>query len=220
MTHLVLASASPSRLSRAAGRRVEPTVRVSVVDEDADHRPAWGLLPPRSRRHHARRAKARDVIPAPECRGHHRCRRHRLRFDAAHRRRTAGKPHTVDVARERWAFDGRPRRRDTPDRAQRACACRTRGRRDASDHSGTVVHFASPSAEDPRPILASGEPLKVAGAFTPPDSLGGWFVERLNASPSSVNRIGLPLVRRRLSDVRCIDRRLWAATPWCADPLR
>ena len=52
--------------------------------------------------------------------------------------------------------------------------------------------------------------MKVAGAFTL-DSLGGWFVERLEGDPSSVIGIGLPLVRRLLSDVGVSIAELWAA---------
>ncbi len=48
--------------------------------------------------------------------------------------------------------------------------------------------------------MDSGEPLKVAGAFTL-DGLGAWLVEGIEGDPSSVIGIGLPLVRRLLNEV-------------------
>ncbi len=50
----------------------------------------------------------------------------------------------------------------------------------------------------------------MAGAFTL-DSLGGWFVERVEGDPSSVIGIGLPLVRRLLAEVGVSVARLWAS---------
>ena len=82
---------------------------------------------------------------------------------------------------------------------------------DAADHSATVVHFANPSAEDLEAYLATGEPLQVAGAFTL-DSLGGWFVDRIEGDPSSVIGIGLPLVRRLLAEVGVGVAELWASS--------
>ncbi len=56
--------------------------------------------------------------------------------------------------------------------------------------------------------LATGEPLRVAGAFTL-DGLGGWFVEGIEGDPSSVVGIGLKLLRR--PEVGVPVHTLWSA---------
>ena len=209
MTRLVLASASPARLSvlRAAG--VEPLVRVSDVDEDAMVASLGADTAPEVVVTELARAKAADVLPrliddgvldavVVGCDS-------MLHIDG----RLQGKPGTVEVARARWqSMAGRSadlltghsllRIRDGEVVAQ------------ASAHSGTTVHFGTPSEAELEAYLASGEPLQVAGAFTL-DSLGGWFVERLEGDPSSVIGIGLPLVRRLLGEVGLSVADLWAA---------
>lgn len=209
MTRLVLASASPARLSvlRAAG--VEPLVRVSDVDEDAMVASLGADTAPEVVVTELARAKAADVLPrliddgvldavVVGCDS-------MLHIDG----RLQGKPGTVEVARARWqSMAGRSadlltghsllRIRDGDVVAQ------------ASAHSGTTVHFGTPSEAELEAYLASGEPLQVAGAFTL-DSLGGWFVERLEGDPSSVIGIGLPLVRRLLGEVGLSVADLWAA---------
>lgn len=107
-----------------------------------------------------------------------------------------GKPGSVDIARERWrSMAGRSAALLTGH-----CVLRVRAGEvvsEEADHSSTIVHFGTPSATELEAYLASGEPLQVAGAFTL-DSLGGWFVDRIEGDPSSVIGIGLPLVRTLL----------------------
>ncbi|QBJ95375.1 septum formation inhibitor Maf [Rhodococcus sp. ABRD24] len=208
MTHLVLASASPARLSVLRSAGVEPTVRVSGVDEDAIIDRLGPSAAPELVVTALAVAKARDVIPALIDEG---------RTDAVVigcdsmlliDGELQGKPHTVDVARTRWqSMMGRSATLLTGHSVLRISDGVIVA--DASGHSGTIVHFASPSPEDLEAYLATGEPLKVAGAFTL-DSLGGWFVERIEGDPSSVIGIGLPLVRRLLTDVGVSVAQLWA----------
>ncbi|MEZ5153722.1 Maf family protein [Rhodococcus zopfii] len=211
MTRLVLASASPARLSvlRAAG--VEPIVRVSGVDEDAIVASLGPGTPPGVVVTELARAKAADVLP-------------RLRDDGVHDAvvvgcdsmlhidgRLQGKPGTAEVARARWqSMAGR-----SADLLTGHSLLRIRDGEvvaEASAHSGTTVHFGTPTDAELEAYLASGEPLQVAGAFTL-DSLGGWFVERLEGDPSSVIGIGLPLVRRLLCEVGVSVADLWATPP-------
>lgn len=211
MTRLVLASASPARLSvlRAAG--VEPIVRVSGVDEDAIVASLGPGTPPEVVVTELARAKAADVLP-------------RLRDDGVHDAvvvgcdsmlhidgRLQGKPGTAEVARARWqSMAGR-----SADLLTGHSLLRIRDGEvvaEASAHSGTTVHFGTPTDAELEAYLASGEPLQVAGAFTL-DSLGGWFVERLEGDPSSVIGIGLPLVRRLLCEVGVSVADLWATPP-------
>lgn len=120
-----------------------------------------------------------------------------------------GKPHSVDVARRRWAsMAGR-----SGDLLTGHAVLRVRGGRTVAtvaECSTTTVHFAEPSKPDLEAYLASGEPLEVAGAFTL-DGLGGWFVDRIEGDPSSVIGIGLPLVRRLLADVGISMSDVWSA---------
>ncbi|HEY4453374.1 MAG TPA: Maf family nucleotide pyrophosphatase [Pseudonocardiaceae bacterium] len=202
---LVLASQSPARLAvlRAAG--VEPVVHVSGVDEDAI---AASMADPSPAELVAALAKAKADAVVPAIAAQH--------PDAVvvgcdsmlvMGNEVVGKPHTVDVARTRWAamagtsgelvtghavvrlVDGRPDRR-------------------ASGVEGTTVRFASPSPAELDAYLATGEPLAVAGAFTL-DGLGGWFVNGIDGDPSSVIGISLPLTRKLLTEVGVSVVELW-----------
>lgn len=209
MTRLVLASASPARLTVLRGAGVEPTVRVSGVDEDAVIDRLGPSAAPELVVTALAEAKARDVVPSLVAEGFTDavvigC-DSMLLIDGE----LQGKPHTVDVARSRWqSMAGRSATLLTGHSVLRITDGAVTA--DVADHSGTVVHFGNPSEEDLEAYLASGEPLKVAGAFTL-DSLGGWFVERLEGDPSSVIGIGLPLVRRLLGEVGVSVAQLWAA---------
>ncbi|WP_420750751.1 Maf family protein [Rhodococcus sp. O3] len=210
MTRLVLASASPARLSvlRAAG--VEPLVRVSGVDEDAIVASLGPDTAPEVVVTELARAKAADVVP-------------RLSGDGVDDAvvvgcdsmlhidgRLQGKPGTAEVARDRWrSMAGR-----SADLLTGHSLLRVRDGEvvaEASAHSGTTVYFGTPTDDELEAYLASGEPLQVAGAFTL-DSLGGWFIERLEGDPSSVIGIGLPLVRRLLGEVGVSVADLWSAS--------
>lgn len=191
------------------GAGVEPTVRVSGVDEDAIIDRLGPSAAPELVVTTLAEAKARDVIPALIAEGLSDavvigC-DSMLLIDGE----LQGKPHSVDIARSRWrSMAGRSATLLTGHSVLRLSDGAIVA--DTSDHSGTVVHFASPSDADLEAYLATGEPLKVAGAFTL-DSLGGWFVERIEGDPSSVIGIGLPLVRRLLSDVGVGVAELWSA---------
>ncbi|MFE5708711.1 Maf family protein [Rhodococcus koreensis] len=210
MTSFVLASASPARLAVLRSAGVEPVVRVSGVDEDALIAALGADAAPEHVVTELARAKAKDVLPVLArdgisdavivgCDS-------MLLIDGA----LQGKPGTVDVARERWSsMAGRSATLLTGHSVLRITEGTVVG--DAHDHSATVVHFASPPDADLEAYLATGEPLQVAGAFTL-DSLGGWFVDRIEGDPSSVIGIGLPLVRRLLANVGVGVAELWATS--------
>lgn len=206
MTRLVLASASPARLAVLRQAGVDPLVIVSNVDEDAlieAHRDASPerlvtLLAAAKARESAARLPvdvAADCVVVG-CDS-------MLAVDDA----IWGKPGTVEVARARWqAMAGRLGVLHTGHSVIRI----HNGvpTYDETQSAATSVQFASPSPEDLDAYLASGEPLKVAGAFTL-DGLGGWFVDRIDGDPSNVIGISLPLLRRLLrgAGVRVSD--LW-----------
>jgi septum formation protein len=80
------------------------------------------------------------------------------------------------------------------------CLVDTRSRRDAAEVASTVVHFADVSDAEIEAYVATGEPLRVAGAFTI-DGLGGPFVDRIEGDPHTVVGLSLPLLRRLLQEV-------------------
>ncbi len=200
LTVLTLASASPARLATLRAAGVEPVVRVSRVDEDAvvdAARAAAGELAPPDIALLLARAKAEDVAaaegpdaPAPGdlvlgCDSV-------LELDGE----IHGKPGDVATAVERWR-----RMRgasgvlhtghwliDTRDEASGG----TRGATGAT--ASTTVHFAEPSDAEIDAYVATGEPLRVAGAFTI-DGLGGPFVTAIEGDPGTVVGLSLPLLR-------------------------
>ncbi|MGY4101335.1 Maf family protein [Nocardia sp. R16R-3T] len=210
MTRLVLASASPARRAVLRSAGIEPVVRISDVDEDA----VAAALPPGTAPEvvvvELARAKARSVaatIPdfAADCVvvG---C-DSMLLVDGE----LQGKPHTPEVARARWSdMAGH-----SADLITGHCVLRMRDSEivaESVDCSSTTVHFAKPEPEELDAYIASGEPLRVAGAFTL-DGMGGWFVDRIDGDPSSVIGIGLPLLRRLLGDVGVGIAQLWRHSP-------
>jgi septum formation protein len=209
---LVLASASPARLSvlRAAG--VDPLVLVSGVDEDAvaaaltDPSPADLVTALAT-------AKARAVVAAlagrePDavvvgCDS-------MLNMPVAHGSQMVGKPGTVEVARERWASMAG----DEGVLLTGHAVLRLTGGEVTATSAGvgsTTVRFGRPTDRELDAYLATGEPLAVAGAFTL-DGLGGWFVEGVDGDPSSVIGISLPLTRRLLAEVGVSVVDLWQGT--------
>ena len=60
--------------------------------------------------------------------------------------------------------------------------------------------------------MASGEPLRVAGAFTL-DGLGGWFVDGIDGDPSNVVGLSLPTMRRLFARVGLSIAELWSDNP-------
>lgn len=213
MTGFVLGSASPARLQVLRSAGLDPVVRVSDVDEDA----IAAALPPDTTPAEVvtalARAKARTVAASVIAEPDHGVRLaddcvvvgcdSMLLVDGV----LQGKPHTPAVARARWAaMAGR-----SADLLTGHCVLRLRDGAivaDAQDCSVTTVHFATPEPAELEAYIATGEPLKVAGAFTL-DGMGGWFVDRIDGDPSSVIGIGLPLLRRLLGVVGVGVAQLW-----------
>jgi septum formation protein len=79
-----------------------------------------------------------------------------------------------------------------------------------TDSVYTSVRFGRPTAADLEAYIDSGEPVRVAGAFTI-DGLGGWFIDGVEGDPSAVIGIGLPTVRRLLAAAGLSLGELWTA---------
>jgi septum formation protein len=70
------------------------------------------------------------------------------------------------------------------------------------------VHFADISDAEIDAYVASGEPLRVAGAFTI-DGLGAAFVRGIEGDPHNVVGISVPLLRELVADLGIAWTDLW-----------
>jgi nucleoside triphosphate pyrophosphatase len=184
---LVLASASPARRALLGSAGLDPVVRVSAVDEDAELA-RHAITDPDDVALHLARAKARDVAAGPDlppgalvlgCDSV-------LDVDGV----AYGKPYTAQEATRRW--------RQIRGRAAVLRTGHWLVRAGGADGTGavaaTTVHFADVSDAEIAAYVATGEPLAVAGAFTI-DGLGGAFVERIEGDHHNVVGVSLPLLR-------------------------
>jgi len=72
----------------------------------------------------------------------------------------------------------------------------------------TVVRFGRVSEAEIAAYVATGEPLRVAGAFTI-DGFGGPFVDGVEGDPANVVGLSLPLLRRLLAELGVELFELW-----------
>lgn len=79
---------------------------------------------------------------------------------------------------------------------------------EASAAARTVVHFADINDEEIAAYVESGEPVKVAGAFTI-DGLGGAFVTGIEGDHHNVVGISLPLLRDLMAELGYAWTDLW-----------
>jgi septum formation protein len=202
---VVLASASPARLSvlRAAG--IDPHVVASGVDEKAVQAAHLGDDPADLVAELAY-AKASAVIPAVNA-----------RFDDSVvigcdsmlwcAGELVGKPPDADAARAQWAKMAA----GTAELLTGHALLRVRDgvvSATARATERTGIRFGTPDPDELNAYLATGEPLRVAGALTI-DGYGGWFVDGVDGDPSSVIGISLPLTRKLLKQVGISVTDLW-----------
>jgi septum formation protein len=183
---LVLASASPARLALLRQAGLAPEVVVSDLDESTITAPRVGeqvaLLAAAKAAVVAGRVDDALVIGADSL----------LEF----RGQAMGKPADAHEARDRWRrMSGRSGVLHTGQALLDVRGGRVEGRDVVV--TSTVVHFASPTAEEVEAYLDSGEPLAVAGAFTL-DGLGAPFVRRVEGDPASVIGLSLAALREQL----------------------
>ncbi|WP_265520938.1 Maf family protein [Oerskovia flava] len=210
-TTLVLASASPARLSTLRSAGITPVVQVSGVDEDrvlAEAVGRFGVLDPADAVLLLAQAKAEDVARTLEAVPGHvvvGC-DSMLELDGE----VHGKPKDAETARERWrAMRGSSGVlhtghwlvdvRDTADGGTGATLGAT---------SSTTVHFADVTDAEIDAYVATGEPMRVAGSFTI-DGLGGAFVERIDGDHHGVVGLSLPLLRELLGELDVVWPDLW-----------
>jgi len=210
VTRLVLASTSPARLRLLRDGGIEPDTIAPGVDEDAlvERLTAEGLIAGTADMVLAlARAKAEAVLDNPIARdaiviG---C-DSSLEFAGE----ALGKPHEPHVARERWMamrgnsgtlFSGHwviDNRQPQPGRLAPA----------AGRVSASVVHFADITDAEIDAYVATGEPLKVAGAFTI-DGLGGAFLRGIEGDSHTVVGLSLPTLRDLVRELGVEYTSLW-----------
>lgn len=199
---LVLASASPARLATLRSAGIGPEVIVSGVDESQLHHEEPARLALELARLKAR-AVADSLIGTGRSAWVIGC-DSVLELDGA----IHGKPADAEEARARWrVMRGRNGVLHTGH-----CLVETGSGREVARSADTVVHFADPSDEEIDAYVATGEPLKVAGAFTI-DGLGGAFVRGIDGDPHTVVGIGLPLLREMFTELGVRWTDLWERFP-------
>ncbi|MGP3952327.1 Maf family protein [Streptomyces sp. 7N604] len=194
---LVLASASPARLGLLRQAGLTPEVIVSGVDEDA-----ITTVSPEELARLLAEAKAAAVSVRPEAAGALvvGC-DSVLELDG----QAFGKPVDAEDATARWkAMRGRSGVLLTGH-----CVIDTATGRRASATASTTVRFGEPTDAEIAAYVASGEPLRVAGAFTL-DGRSAPFIDGIDGDPGNVIGLSLPLLRRLLADVGVGITELWA----------
>lgn len=213
---LYLASTSPARLTLLRQIGIEPVVVPSEVDEDSavalveEERSAAGLGPIDADTMVLllARLKAEAVVGTmPDGRPIDGV---IIGGDSAFEisGQVHGKPHTPEVARERW-------------HAQRGETGILHSGHWVIDHRGgvareargataraTVTFAADISDAEIDAYVASGEPLKVAGAFTI-DGLAAPFISAVSGAPSAVIGLSLPTLRTLLGELGIDWTSLW-----------
>ena len=208
MLTLVLASASPARLTTLRSAGIDPLVVVSDVDEDAVVA-RYGVTDPADVALVLARAKAEDVAARDElpsqavvlgCDSV-------LELDGE----VHGKPADAAEAVQRWRrMRGRSGVLHTGhwvvDERLDGGSGATLGA-----VASTTVHFADLTDDEIDAYVATGEPLRVAGAFTI-DGLGGAFVRGLDGDHHNVVGLSLPLLRELLRELGLTWHQLWNQT--------
>jgi septum formation protein len=199
---LVLASASPARLKTLSAAGIGAEVMVSGVDEftvDSPRADALSQL--------LARLKAQAV--AERLRRSERAAGGTLVLGCdsvlALHGEVLGKPADAAEAVVRW----RQMRGSAGVLHTGHCLIDLTSGKQAEGVAAATVHFADVTDAEIDAYVATGEPLRVAGAFTI-DGLGGPFVERIEGDPGTVIGLSLPLLRHLLGDLDISIIDLWA----------
>lgn len=192
---LVLASASPARLTWLRQAGIEPSVIVSGVDESTVDEPVPARLALRLAELKAE-AVAERIEPGPLVLG--------CDTILEYAGEIYGKPADAETAVTRW----KRMRGGTGVLHTGHCLIDTATGCRAAEPADTLVRFGQLSDAEIAAYVATGEPLRVAGAFTI-DGMGGPFVESVDGDPGTVIGLSLPLLRRLLATLGIPITDLW-----------
>src|SRR3954454_8517440 len=193
-TRLVLASASPARLKTLQAAGLSPEVIVSGVDE-------WAVDASTVTDLALKLAQLKAVAVAANlpralvigCDSV-------LEFDGE----VLGKPDDEADAIDRWhRMRGRSGVLHTGH-----CVIDTHREVWLGRSAATQVRFAMISDDEIEAYVASGEPLKVAGAFTI-DGLGSAYVSGISGDPHNVVGISVPLLRLMFDELGFVWHEFW-----------
>ncbi|RNL63015.1 septum formation inhibitor Maf [Nocardioides marmoriginsengisoli] len=193
-TRLILASASPARLATLRAAGLDPEVIVSGVDEDEVEvfEPAEYAL---------KLAQLKAVAVAADqpralvigCDSV-------LEFEGE----VLGKPDDAADATERWQrMRGKAGVLHTGH-----CLIDTHREVWLGRSAATQVRFAHLDDDEIDAYVATGEPLRVAGAFTL-DGLGGAYVSGITGDPHNVVGISVPLLRLMFDELGFVWHEFW-----------
>jgi len=192
---VVLASASPARLAVLRGAGLDPEIIVSGVDEDAYEaattRELVGLLAGAKARAVAAGLDDGLVIGCDSM----------LDLDGD----AYGRPADAAEAIAQW----RQMSGKTGTLFTGHCVIDAANGGSAWGVAATTVRFGTPTEDEIAAYVATGEPLKMAGAFTI-EGLGGWFVDSIDGDHNNVIGISLPLLRRLLVNFGLTIPALWS----------
>lgn len=193
---LILASASPARRTVLEQAGIPCEVLVSGVDEDAVDGDTPAELAQRLAEAKAGAVAARDEAADALVVGCDSV----LELNG----RALGKPADAEEATARWkAMRGRAGVLHTGH-----CVVDTRAGARRSALASTTVRFGEPTDDQIAAYVASGEPLRVAGAFTL-DGRSAPFVDGVEGDPGNVIGLSLPLLRRLLAELGTDITKLW-----------
>ncbi len=193
MTRLVLASSSPARLALLGAAGIVPEVVVPSVDEGALTDGLKSTNPNVSTEQlveYLAKAKAESVVSDPRTFG-----ALILGGDSALEFQGAslGKPHEPEVAIARW----KQLRGNSGTLYSGHCLIDNTDPKNSkmvSKVSSTKVFFSDLTDAEISAYVATGEPLKVAGAFTI-DGIGGAFLDRIEGDAHTVVGLSLRVLR-------------------------
>src|SRR4051812_1719550 len=201
-TRLVLASASPARLKTLQAAGLNPEVIVSGVDEtgvDADTVADLALKLAQLKAVAVAANLPRALVIGCDS---------VLELDGE----VLGKPDDEADAIDRWhRMRGRSGVLHTGH-----CVIDTHREVWLGRSAATQVRFAMISDDEIEAYVASGEPLKVAGAFTI-DGLGSAYVSGISGDPHNVVGISVPLLRLMFDELGFVWHEFWTAAPARAD---
>jgi septum formation protein len=193
-TRLILASASPARLATLRAAGLDPEVIVSGVDEgqvELDDPAEYALKLAQLKAVAVAADQPRALVIGCDS---------ILEFDGE----ILGKPDDAADATDRW----QRMRGQSGVLHTGHCVIDTHREVWLGRSAATQVRFAMVSDEEIAAYVATGEPLRVAGAFTL-DGLGAAYVSGITGDPHNVVGISVPLLRLMFDELGFVWHEFW-----------